>query len=118
VHVTHERCDHVVAELQFVGLALHLEADALRRGDDEQATVVGSAIRSFLRDHIGTWIDAWAARVGEIDDLAPWAPFAAVAALLVRGEASIRHVVPARSEPVLVADAGLPPDDEPLLDCD
>lgn len=50
---------------------------ALERGDDDVVEVAARATRSLLRDHIGGWIDAEAARVGAIGELAPWFPFAA-----------------------------------------
>jgi nitrate reductase assembly molybdenum cofactor insertion protein NarJ len=118
LQVAGERPDHVVAELEFLAFALAVEADALERGHAEPAEVIGDAIRSFVRDHAGSWIDAWAARVAAIDDLAPWAPLAAAAAALVRAEASIRNVIPARTDALLPADAGLDDDIDVALDCD
>lgn len=115
--VTGDRPDHVVAELEFLALALLNEAEAIDAGDDERAAIVADAIRSFVRDHVGTWIDAWAARVAEIDELEPWAPLAAVAARLVAEEATRRNVIPTRSNAVLPASTGVPSEDEPELVC-
>lgn len=115
--VTGDRPDHVVAELEFLALALLNEAEALEAGDDDRAAVVSGAVRSFVRDHIGTWLDAWAARVAEIPELAPWQPVAAVAARLVAEEAARRNVIPARSNAVLPANAGIAGEDEPELLC-
>jgi nitrate reductase assembly molybdenum cofactor insertion protein NarJ len=112
-----DRPDHVVAELEFLALALLHEADATDQADGERRDVIADVIRSFLRDHIGTWIDAWAARVGSVDELAPWAPYAAVAVDLVRGEARRRNVIPARSNAVLPAQDAVAADEEPLLAC-
>lgn len=115
--VTRDRPDHVVAELEFLALTLLTEAEALERGDEDIAEVAARATRSFLRDHLGGWIEPWAARVGGIDELAPWFPFAAVAAELVRSEAAIRNVIPLRDPAVLPADAGIPTDDEAIMGC-
>ena len=115
--VSGERPDHVVAELEFLALALLSEADAIDRGQHDRAEVAGDAIRSFLRDHIGMWIDAWAGRVVSIDELAPWAPFATISADLVRNESALRNVIPAQSNRALPADAGTF-DDEAPLECD
>jgi len=115
--VPSDRPDHVVAQLEFLALTLLTEAEALERGDGELADVAARATRSFLRDHIGGWIDAWAARVGAIDELAPWFPFAAAAAELVRGEAAVRNVIPLRVPAALPADAGVPTDDEAIIEC-
>jgi nitrate reductase assembly molybdenum cofactor insertion protein NarJ len=112
-----DRPDHVVAELEFLAFALAVEADAVEAGDDDHAAVAADAIRSFLRDHIGTWIDAWAARVAEVVDTSPWAPYAAAAAELVRVEGGRRNVIAARTAAVLVADAGAI-DEEPELTCE
>jgi TorA maturation chaperone TorD len=111
------RPDHVVAELEFVGLLLLLESDARRRDDAEQAEIVADAARSFLRDHLAGWLDAWAGRVGAIDDLAPWAPFAAAAAALMKAEVSERNVIPLRPAAVLEAEQAVAGDDEAWLAC-
>jgi nitrate reductase assembly molybdenum cofactor insertion protein NarJ len=116
--VPHDRPDHVVAQLEFLALSLLTEAEALERGDDDVVEVAARATRSFLRDHIGGWIDAWAARVGAIDELAPWFPFAAVAADLVRREAAIRNVIPLRDPAALPADAGVAADEEAVMGCE
>jgi nitrate reductase assembly molybdenum cofactor insertion protein NarJ len=116
--VTGERPDHVVAQLEFLALALLLEAEARETGDDEHAQVTTAAVRSFVRDHAGVWIGAWAARVAEIEALAPWTPFAAAAADLVAAEAGHRGVIPLTDAAVLPADAGVPDDDEGLLACE
>lgn len=116
--VSDDRPDHIVAQLEFLALTLLAEADATERGDDEQAEISASATRSFLRDHIGGWIDAWAARVGEIDGLGPWFPYAAAAADLVRSEAANRNVIPLRESAALSADAGIADDDEAIIACE
>jgi nitrate reductase assembly molybdenum cofactor insertion protein NarJ len=118
MRVPGDRPDHVVAELEFLAFVLLLEADAVERGHDEHAGIAAAAARSFLRDHIGTWIDAWAARVEAVDELAPWAPIATAAAELVRAEAARHNVVPARTAAVLVADADAGEADHAVLDCD
>jgi nitrate reductase assembly molybdenum cofactor insertion protein NarJ len=116
--VPHDRPDHVVAQLEFLALTLLTEAEALERGDDDVADVAARATRTFVRDHIGAWIDAWAARVGAIDELAPWFPFAAVAAELVRREAAIRNVIPLHDPAALPADAGVAADEEAIMGCE
>lgn len=118
MEVTDDRPDHIVAQLEFLALALLTEADATERGDAEHAESSAAATRAFLRDHIGGWIDAWAARVGEIDGLEPWFPYAALAADLVRSEAAIRNVIPLRESGALPADAGVADDEEATLACE
>jgi hypothetical protein len=115
--VTGNRPDHVVAELEFLGMLLIIEADAVERGEGERAEVAGGAARSFIRDHLGGWLEAWAARVGAIGDLAPWAPIASAAAELVRAEAADRRVIALRPAAVLTADAGVADPSEGWLEC-
>jgi len=112
-----DRPDHLVAELEFAALVALAEAQARRDGDDEHAEVCAAAARTFLRDHLGRWLDAFAARVGGEETLAPWAPFAAAAADLVAADAAHRNVVPVRVMPVLPSDASLLPDEADLPEC-
>lgn len=116
--ITGDRPDHVVAQLEFLALTLLAEAEATERDDPERADIAARATRSFLRDHIGGWIDAWAARVGAIDELSPWFPYAAAAAELVCREATHRNVILLRDVPALPADAGIPSDDEAIMTCE
>jgi TorA maturation chaperone TorD len=106
-----DRPDHAVAELEFASIVTLAEAEARANGDRDGEQACAQAARSFLRDHLGGWLDAWAARIGGIDVLAPWAPVAAAAADLVAGDAARRGVVPVRKYAVLPGDASLLPDD-------
>lgn len=115
--VSGDRPDHAVAELEFVALALLHEADALDAADHDRLDVITDIARSFLRDHVGTWLDAWAARVGGVPELAPWAPFAQVAVRLLRAEAARHNVVPTRSNAIVAGDIGVPDDGEAELEC-
>ncbi len=91
--VERDRPDHVVAQLEFLALSLMAEAEALERSDGDTAEVAAGATRTFLRDHVGRWLDVWAERVAAIEVLSPWAPYASGAAALVRSEASHRNVL-------------------------
>lgn len=117
LRTSRERPDHVVAELEFLAVALLVHAERIEAGDAEGEAVVHDAIRTFVRDHAGRWMTAWAARVGAIDELQPWAMVARTAATLVAAEAAARKVVPLRDGLALVADAGLADDEEALLEC-
>lgn len=115
--VSRERPDHVVAELEFASVVSLAEAQASETGDAEAAEVCAEAARSFLRDHLGSWLDSWAARIGETEALASWAPYAAAAADLVAADAASRNVVPVRAAAVFT-DTLEPFDDEaPLPAC-
>ncbi len=115
--VHHDRPDHIVAELEFLSILLLAEADARAGGRPDQAEIAADAARAFLRDHLGTWVVAWASRVGEIEQLAPWFPVAAAAADLIAAECHDRHVIPLRLSPVLPTDQGIALLDEAALEC-
>ena len=117
VRVRGDRPDHVVAELEFMALLLVREADATDSGDRDAGEVCDDVARAFLRDHLGTWLEPWAARIGAQPDLAPWAPVAAVAAAFVEFEARLRNVVPLRSSAVLAGENPLAIDDPDLPVC-
>jgi nitrate reductase assembly molybdenum cofactor insertion protein NarJ len=112
-----DRPDHVVAELEFVSLALLCEADALVNGEVDRRATAASATRSFLRDHLGGWIDLWSRRVASIEELSPWASVAAAVAALVKSEAARRNVVPLAPSPPISADAGVPESAEGVFEC-
>lgn len=118
LQVVDDRPDHVVAQLEFLAMAVLAEAEAIENDRTDDAGAAADAIRSFLRDHVGGWIDAWAARVGAIAELNPWAPYAAAAAELVRTEAALRNVIPLTDAAVLVADAGIADDEEAEMACE
>lgn len=115
--VHHDRPDHIVAELEFMSLLLVAEADARTAGRREQAEIAADAGRVFLRDHLGTWVTAWASRVGEIEELAAWFPVAAAAAELIAAECRDRHVIPLRLSPVLPSDQGTDPSEVGTPEC-
>lgn len=116
--VSGDRPDHIVAQLEFLAITLLTEAEAIERGDGERAEIAAKATRSFLRDHLGGWIDAWAARVSAIAELEAWFPYAAAAADLVRSEAARRNVIPLRDAAALTADAGVADDLEATITCE
>lgn len=118
LEVVDERPDHVVAQLEFLAMALMAEVEATEAGDDRSAEATSRLIRTFLRDHLGAWIDVWASRVAAVDELGAWVPAAAAAAELVRAEAHRRHVIPLREAAILPADAGLAEDEEAVMACE
>lgn len=112
-----ERPDHIVAELEFMSFLLLSEATARSQDDAERSEIAADAARMFLRDHLGIWVTAWASRLGDVDELAPWFPVAAAAAELVASECRYRNVMPLRLSPVLPADRGVAPPEEATLSC-
>ncbi len=117
LEVVDDRPDHVVAQLEFLAMAFMAEAEAIEAHDDDAIQATSGAIRLFIRDHIGGWIDAWASRVAGVDELSPWVPAATAAVELVRAEATRRNVIPLSDAAVLLADAGVADDEEAMLDC-
>lgn len=107
MRVSGDRPDHVVAELEFASLATLVEAQALADGRDEDATAAAEIARTFLRDHLGVWLDGWAVRVLAIEPAVPWGPIAASAATFVASEAARRNVIPVRAVAIF---EGTPPD--------
>lgn len=93
-----DRPDHLVAEVELLSVALDLEARARSEGDDEAAQRCAQAARLFLRDHLGRWPDAFAARVAAVDGGGPWAWLARAIALAVAAECRHANVVPVRTD--------------------
>lgn len=119
VKIQGERPDHLVAELEFFSLVTMAEAAARSTGADEQADVAASAARAFLRDHLGRWLDAFAARVLEVDPPLVWGPIAAAAASTVRSETRRRNVVVVQSARAFLQDDELPEEaGEPICGSD
>lgn len=55
--------DHLAVELEFLSLLLLKLLYARREGMEEAEAVTSTAIASFLRDHLGRWVEAFAERV-------------------------------------------------------
>ncbi len=55
--------DHVAVEAGFIGYLCLKEAEALARGDEENAEITAGARRSFIDDHLGHFAEQWAERV-------------------------------------------------------
>lgn len=58
-----ERPDHAGIEAEFASFLAYLEAWAADQGREEQREAAGSALRSFVRDHLGTFTTPFAQRV-------------------------------------------------------
>lgn len=58
-----EKSDHIVAELELLGLLLVKLARALDRGDDDAAQVTRDAVHAFMRDHLGDWLPLFCERL-------------------------------------------------------
>lgn len=56
----HVADDHIAIECDFLGKLGHRMVEALEAADEERLRVTASASRSFLREHLGSWADAFA----------------------------------------------------------
>ena len=61
----HELPDHLAVELEFMSLLLVKLLYARQRGMEEAQEVTYTAIASFLRDHLGRWVEAFAEAVDQ-----------------------------------------------------
>ncbi|MFQ5918549.1 MAG: molecular chaperone [Thermoplasmata archaeon] len=48
--------DHLVSELEFVGLLCLQEARAVLAGDEGATAILRDALRKFMTDHLGRWV--------------------------------------------------------------
>lgn len=58
-----EKADHLVCELEFVGILLVMLGEAHRARDAEKIAVVHAAIRAFLGEHLGDWLALFCGRL-------------------------------------------------------
>ncbi|MCS7172471.1 MAG: molecular chaperone TorD family protein [Armatimonadetes bacterium] len=58
-----DRPDHLAAQLEFLAFVCTQEACACLVGREEDAEVCSQARRSFLREHVSSWLPALATRV-------------------------------------------------------
>lgn len=105
-----ERADHIVAELEFASFLAFAEAQAHHDHNVEGAEVCADAARSFLRDHLGGWLDGLADRLAATDPDGPHHVVARAAARFVEGETTRLGIDPAAS--TVTASGWLPDDDE------
>lgn len=117
VHVSGERPDHVVAELEFLSLVTLAEAHHRRSGDAEGVEVCSDAAAMFLRDHVGCWLDAFAARLRKDEPGCPYTPIAETAARLVAGEVRRRGVTIVQPYSPFENDTGATLDEAPFPVC-
>lgn len=64
-NASHEKADHVVTELEYLGLLLVMRAQARARGERRHERTTSHALRRFAADHAGEWLPAIAERLGQ-----------------------------------------------------
>ncbi len=119
--------DHVGVELEFCAVALHRMAVAHDQSWEEQAAVCDNALRSFLTDHLGRWIDAFTTALATTTPLEAYRLLAACARDWVNTELGALGLEPdrvtGRANPLAIISedeappncAGLPTDDESAI---
>jgi nitrate reductase assembly molybdenum cofactor insertion protein NarJ len=101
--VAGDRPDHCVAELEFLAMVTLAEASCQLKGDLDGARLNAQTARTFLRDHLGSWLGLLGAKLDLVDPDGPYGPIVDSAACFVASEAKRRQVIPIRP-------AGLLPD--------
>jgi DMSO reductase family type II enzyme chaperone len=109
-----DRLDHISMELEFLHVLAAKEAYALARGHgEERVAIVRDAARRYLRDHLGRWAPAFAARLEAKAEDGPYAALARLLAAFIAEDASGLDVAlgPVEVRPVS-------PSEEERLDCE
>ncbi len=63
----HERADHVVAQCEFMSVLAARQAHVIETDNEQARQIICDAQRSFLTDHMGWWLPAFASRLQEAD---------------------------------------------------
>jgi len=87
--------DHLATELEFYSLLLVKAAYALAEGLEAEREITQAAGRSFLECHLGRWVGAFAARLGERGASEPYRELARFLEELVNDECRRLGVTPA-----------------------
>ncbi len=82
-----ERPDHIAAELEFMQLLALKEACAFQFDAPENAEVCVAAQRKFLAEHLGRWVNLFAAGVASSAVEGPYPALARLAAAFVQADA-------------------------------
>lgn len=90
----HERPDHIVAQLEFVGALLMQLAWAQADNKAESAEITRDALAQFLQQHAGRWVGAFADAVRDAGAHAAYVAVARAAAEFVLGECGRALVEP------------------------
>jgi DMSO reductase family type II enzyme chaperone len=96
--------DHVCAELEFMSVLAFKEAWATAERHDAGLEVTRDAQRAFLRDHLGRWAPAFAARVGAAAPPGIYPVAAAVLSGWLAADCARQEVVPEPLEGVSEAE--------------
>lgn len=86
--------DHLALELEFMSVLALKEAWARSENEAEALAVTREATAKFLAEHLGTWIDAWLAALGEHEAPSFYTALGEAIRTLVRAECARLAVAP------------------------
>lgn len=90
-----DRLDHIAVELEFLHVLAAKEAYALAHNHgEEQLAMVRDATRRYLKDHLGRWVPAFAARLESKAQDGPYAALARLLAAFIAEETQALDVAP------------------------
>ncbi len=81
-----DRADHVAIECEFMSVLCVKEAHAGEKSEADHLDICVKAQRSFLKDHLGCWLPAFANRVGQADPDGFYGALARFASALLAAE--------------------------------
>lgn len=114
VHIERDKPDHLVAELEYLAYVTMREVHARQEGDQAHVEILSRARASFLRDHIGCWLDAFADRIEQSSGKSACALMVRAAAKAVAADARAIGIAPS----VVKTAAEPPPFPGPEVDAD
>ena len=103
---SHERCDHISCEFEFLSFLALKEAYALEHRELEMLVETRKATGLFLRDHVGRFLPAFAKKLGRHDRTGFYGQLANLCLAFVELESEDFNV------PVGAANLGLRPADD------
>jgi len=110
-----DRLDHIAIELEFLHVLATKEAYAhAHNHGEERLAIVRDATRRYLKDHLGRWAPAFAARLESKAQDGPYAALARLLAAFIAEETQALDVAPV---PAAAAPFEPQPDDEVAI-CD
>ena len=96
--------DHLGTELEFMSLLNLKTAYAIERRGREQAEITRAAMRRFLEDHLGRWVEAFSVSLRQADAAPAYASLAGLVTRAVESDAHRLGATLTRAGPGTAAD--------------
>lgn len=94
-----DRLDHICVQIEFMHVLAAKEAYGLtHEHGEERIAIVRDATRKYLKDHLGRWAPAFAARLEAKAQNGPYAAFARLLASFVAEETHALDVAPSSTD--------------------